>query len=109
MRWVFEALIGRGRARLALEQAEAARDDAQAATFFRAPLRPPPSTLSAPSLPSTLYNDEGGDCTPQAATRLCCLTASGWLLLADAAEACGDAEAAAAARGEAVQLAGSSS
>ena len=62
-----------------------------------------------PSLPSTLYTDEGGDCTPQAATRLCCLTASGWLLLADAAEACGDAEAAAAARGEAVQLAGSSS
>jgi hypothetical protein len=73
VRWVFDALIGRGRARLVLQQAEAAREDAQAAT------------------------------------RLCCLATSGWLLLAEAAEACGDAEAAAAARGEAAQLVGSSS
>ena len=36
----------------------------------------------------------------KSATRLCCRAASGWLLLADAAEACGEAETAEAARDE---------
>jgi predicted Zn-dependent protease len=69
-RWVYEALLGRGHARLALKQPAEALEDAREAT------------------------------------RLCCRTAEGWQLLAEAAEACGDGEAAAAARGEAAQLAG---
>jgi len=36
----------------------------------------------------------------RAATRLCCRTASGWLLLAEVAEACGDGDTAQAARDE---------